>query len=87
MLHYRVIHHVPGRIRIEVPCIKKLSLSGLTQLSKIPLNPGIRGVRPGLIAGTLIVTYDPHAVDILSFLQQIASHPEVEAIFQEQASK
>ena len=72
MIHYRIVHHVPGRIRIEVPSIKGLHLKKLARLSAIPFPSGIEGVRPNPVTGSLLIKYDPEQINILTYLQEIA---------------
>jgi len=72
MIQYRIVHHVPGRIRIEVPSIKGLHLKKLARLSAIPFPSGIEGVRPNPVTGSLLIKYDPEQINILTYLQEIA---------------
>ena len=72
MIHYRIVHHVPGRIRIEVPSIKGLPLRKLERLSAIPVPSGIEGVRPNPLTGSLLIKYDPEQINIVTYLQEMA---------------
>jgi hypothetical protein len=81
MISYRIIHHVPGRIRIEVPLIKNLSISGLLQMSKqlstIPIPEGIKDIRPNPLSGSIVITYKPEKINIVEYLKDIASSVEL----------
>jgi len=72
MIQYRIVHHVPGRIRIEVPSIKGLHLKNLARLSAIPFPSGIEGVRPNPLTGSLLIKYDPEQINIVTYLQEMA---------------
>jgi hypothetical protein len=80
MIGYKVIHHVPGRIRIEIPAIKGLSMETLKQLSVIPIPAGIRDVRPNPFTGTMVIIYEPENIDILEYIKSMASNPELQKI-------
>lgn len=73
MMQYKILHHVPGRIRIEVPSIKGLSLKALKRLSGIPIPCGIEDIRPNPLTGSLLITYDPGRINIVSYLRDMAS--------------
>jgi len=82
MISYRIIHHVPGRIRIEVPFIKNLSISGLLQMSKqfsaIPV--GIKDIRPNPFSGSVVITYEPGKIDIIEYIKNMASSMEMQKL-------
>jgi hypothetical protein len=77
VIKYRIIHHVPGRIRIEVPLIKGLSIKVLGRLSSIAVPRGIQAVRPNPFTGTVLIKYDPGEIDIMAYLEDIASSDEI----------
>ncbi len=81
MIQYRIVHHVPGRIRLEVPSIKGLSLSVLKGLSGIPVPCGIEDIRPNPLTGSLLIKYDPGQIDIDAYLRDMASSVTIESIF------
>ncbi len=74
MVIYRIKHHVPGRIKIEVPFIKGLSISALKELPPIPIPAGIKDVRPNPLTGSVVITYEPKNIDIVKYLEDIAFH-------------
>ena len=80
MLSYEIAHHVSGRIRIRVPILKKRSLSALQRLAAIPLEAGILDVQVNPLTGSLVIHYDPQKIDILKYLEAVASNKEIEEI-------
>jgi len=79
MINYRVVHHVPGRIRVQVPIIKKLSVSTLNKLADTPLPEGIKDVRANPVTGSLVITYNPDHVDIEKYLKIMMADSEIVA--------
>jgi hypothetical protein len=79
MINYRVVHHVPGRIRVQVPIIKKLSVATLKKLAEIPIPEGIKDVRANPVTGSLVITYDPDHVDIEKYLRKMMTDNEIVA--------
>ena len=80
MINYRVVHHVQGRIRVQVPIIKKLSVATLKKLAEIPIPEGIKDVRANPVTGSLVITYDPDHVDIEKYLREMMADSEIVAI-------
>ncbi|MEW5744565.1 MAG: HMA2 domain-containing protein [Nitrospirota bacterium] len=78
MIAYTVVHHVPGRIRIEIPMLKRLSLPDLRKLSTIPTPSGVKGVRANPITGSLTIIYDPQSIDIVAYIARIASGSDLQ---------
>lgn len=83
MISYRIIHHIPCRIRIEVPAIKNLSMSGLLQMSKqfssIPIPEGIEDIRPNPFSESIAITYEPEKINIIEYLN-VASSTEMQRL-------
>lgn len=78
MISYRVIHHVPGRIRIDIPSIKGLSEENLVQALKgLSVPEGIKNIRPNLFTGKVVITYEPEKIDIMKYIKAMASNLEV----------
>lgn len=84
MITYKIIHHIPGRIRIEVPAIRNLSISGLLQMSKqfsaISIPEGIEDIRPNPFSGSIVITYKPEKINIIEYLKDIASSAEMQKL-------
>lgn len=81
MIQYKILHHVPGRIRLEVPSLKGLSLRVLKGLSAMPVPCGIENIRPNPLTGSLLIKYDPGRIDIVAYLRDMASCVTIESIF------
>lgn len=84
MIVYKIIHHIPGRIRIEVPAIKKLSMAELLQISKhlssIPVPEGIEEIRPNPFSGSVVIRYKPEKINILEYIKEIACSAEMQKL-------
>lgn len=80
MISYRIVHHVPGRIRIHVPAVKGRSIPTLMKLATVPLPGGIQDIRPNPWTGNIVIEYAPGQIDILSCIQEFAARKEVVAI-------
>ncbi len=79
MIDYKVVHHVPGRIRVQVPIIKKLSVGTLKKLAEMPIPEGIKDVRANPVTGSLVITYDPDHFDIEKYLKKMMEDSEIAA--------
>lgn len=78
MIFCRVIHHVPGRIRIEIPSIKGLSEENLVQASKgLSVPEGTKNIRPNPFTGRVVITYEPEKINIMKYIKAMASNLEV----------
>ncbi len=82
MIIYKVIHHVPGRIRIEIPGFKGLSMEDFKQLSAIPIPSGIKDVSPNPFTGRLVIIYEPEKIDILEYIKSMASNSVVQKVLE-----
>jgi hypothetical protein len=80
VIRYRIVHHVPGRIRVEVPSIKGLSLRVLERLATISVPRGIEDIRPNPLTGSLVITYDPGQINIVTYLRDMASSDEIKNV-------
>ena len=82
MITYTIKHHVPGRIRIEIPGIKKMDLDSLIRLSEAVTRrwriAGIRDFSANPLTGSATITYDPSAINILAYLSAVAADEEIE---------
>ncbi len=87
MIYYRIIQHTQGCIKIEVPAIKKLSSLELLQISKlfssINISEGIKDIKPNLFSGTILITYIPEKIDIIEYLNNIASSKDLQRLMGE----
>jgi hypothetical protein len=79
--HYHVLHHEPGRVRLSVPGLRRASLAELKTLArelKNELIPGkVLAVRANPLTGSVTLTYDAAATDILSWVDAILLREDV----------
>lgn len=81
MLSFRIVHHIPGRIRIEIPYFKKIPMSKLLEirekLSKLPVPEGIEFIKPSFLSGSVVIKYRPEKIDIVNYLENVLSCSEI----------
>ena len=77
MIGYKVVHHVPGRIRLKVPIIRHLSIETLKKVAELPVPEGIKNVSANPITGSLVITYDPGRINILKYVEEMVSDEEL----------
>ena len=76
--HYRVLHAIPGRIRLQIPFWKKIPKEWMLESNTLALDqflPGIRDIRLNSVTGTVLISYDPECVteqEILDSLDEMA---------------
>lgn len=84
MIAYKILHHISGRIRIEVPSIKILSKPDLlqlsSQLSSTNIPDGIKDIRPNPFSGSLVITYESGKIDIIKFIENLSSNKEIQKL-------
>lgn len=84
MYTFKIIHHIPGRIRIVVPELKKLPFKNLigiwNGISKTRMPAGIKDVLPNPLSGSIVITYEPREIDIVSFIENVLSNPQILAV-------
>jgi hypothetical protein len=77
MIAYKIAHHIPGRIRIEIPALKSLSFMELRnvaeKLQAIPVPAGVREVRPNPLNMSLVIIYEPEDIDIIRYINEMIS--------------
>ncbi|MFZ8830811.1 MAG: HMA2 domain-containing protein [Thermodesulfobacteriaceae bacterium] len=76
MVDYKIVHQIPGRIKIHLPLIKGVSVEKLKLLAErlfadFELPDGIKKVRPNPITGNIVIEYDPNKIDIFLFLEEL----------------
>lgn len=83
MIDYEIIHHVPGRIRLNVPLIKKIGLDGikgapedLKKFTFIAQPEAITSIQPNPVTGSLVIYYERHKIDILGFIDDLLAGME-----------
>ena len=71
MAHY--LHHIPGRLRIRSPRLKRNPLEGAAAKATLAGVTGIRTVASNHVTGSLTITYDPSCLpgsDLTALLRQ-----------------
>jgi hypothetical protein len=85
MIVYHIKHHTQGRIRIEVPLLRKLSLQRLKSLSETMSNfsfpAGIKNINPDPFTASIVITYNPKCIDIPDYLEKLAKDDAFLAFF------
>ena len=77
---YRVVHRLPGRIRIHIPAMEKAppayrQLAG-DVVGLVGLKKGIQDVRIEPISGTVLIGYDPdeiHESGIIDWMEMLVN--------------
>lgn len=80
MITYRVASHTPGRIRLSVPLIKKLTVADLKILSEIPLHAAVKNIQANPYTGSLTILYDSSSIDIKEYIHQFIADSRIESI-------
>jgi len=65
------IHHVPGRLRVRVPAVKKCNDNAALLKGLLQAVPGVSAAEPNVTSGSIVVRYDPQSTSaalILSVL-------------------
>ena len=86
MIAYVIKHHAPGRIRIEIPELKKMDMPELQRLARV-ITPrwkivGIRDISARPLTGCMTITYDPAVLDIAVYLAEMAADEEINALIE-----
>ena len=78
ILRFKVVHSIPGRIRIHIPMSRKIPREWkqtLENLDRLKNLEGIREVNFSVITGNALIYYDPEKISdkqIIDTLRQIA---------------
>jgi hypothetical protein len=81
MLHLkpRVVHRLPGRVRVHIPALRQVTLAFQTivdvLVTKFSLPTGIENVKINYITGNLLILYDHKCIqekDVLSWLSDLS---------------
>jgi hypothetical protein len=77
MIAYAVKQHIPGRIRIEIPLLKKMAFTDLKRLadriSSGGRPRGIRDISANPLTGRVTIRYNPISIDIMECLSVMAA--------------
>ncbi len=63
------LHHVSGRIRVRVLCLKRCAAAASVLKSKLMELPGVTDVDCRIITGSVVVSYQPAMADVDVILQ------------------
>ena len=81
MIAYTIKHHVPGRIRIEVPGLKKMAMAELKRfaddVTRVWEIEGIWNFSASPVTGSVMIKYDPAVIDIKAYLSEMAADQEI----------
>jgi hypothetical protein len=84
---YRVLYHCKGYIRLEVPILKRLSwvvmFENVKKSLPFRIPAGIRDLHVNPLQGSIAIAYEPGNIDILSYIKNLATGPEIEKIIQD----
>ena len=77
-LRPRVVHRLPGRLRIHLPALERIppDLNGFEALigSLIEVPDGIKSVEPHLVTGNILIHYDPETIgeaEVFAYLKTL----------------
>jgi hypothetical protein len=83
-ISYRILYHTKGYIRLEMPFLKSLSWSvmfnNIKKSLSFPIPAAIKDFHVNTMQGNIIITYEPQDIDILSYLKNMSSDPEINKI-------
>ena len=89
MTGYAIKHHLPGRIRIDIPELKKMSGEELKRLADVLTRvwriKGIRYFSANPVTGSVTITYDPAVIDIMVYLNDMASDEKIQTFMRKGA--
>lgn len=70
-----VLHSLPGRLRVHIPMLKKLSSEFTPTVETIEellfTVPGIKSVTPNYISGNMLILYDDNIVNTKSIISSL----------------
>jgi cell division protein FtsX len=82
MISYILKCHTPGKIRIKIPLLKSMTLTGLKalaeRLSEHYGHEGIIDISANPLTGSVTITYDPAKINITAYIRDVASSREVQ---------
>lgn len=83
-IDYRILYHEKGYLRLEVPSIKRLPrmflYMNLKKSPPFPIPGGIKDLHVNPIHGSIVIKYDPNDIDILKYVREMSSDPDVKKI-------
>lgn len=73
------IHHVPGRIRVKSPLIKKNEANARAAMQLVQSLDGVTSVEVNPVTGSVIVNYDKHVLDPFAMLSTLKLHGYIDS--------
>jgi predicted SAM-dependent methyltransferase len=84
-ISYKVLFHIKGYIRLEVPLLKKLSWAYLynnfKNPSRFPIPSGIKNYHLNPLNGSMVITYEPD-INIFEYIKNMATAPDIKNIIE-----
>lgn len=75
-MFYKIIYHRAGKIKIEVPFLKKVPMKEINKFSeyftKKYMHEGISSVFVNPLTSRIIIFYDENIINIIDFLDKVA---------------
>jgi hypothetical protein len=85
-ISYRILYHNKGYIRLEMPIIRRLSLTylfeNLRKAHPFPVPPGIKNFYVNPLTGSIVITYELEDINILEYVDRMASSPDIRELIQ-----
>jgi len=72
------IHHVPGRLRIRIPELKRNPAMADSLITKLESTTGVSSVVANSLTGSVLIHYDDSACDLDSIFRLVPRQPRVE---------
>jgi hypothetical protein len=76
---FKVLFHIKGYIRLEVPLLRKLSWAYLydnfNNSSRFPLPSGVKNFYLNPLTGSMVITYEPD-MNIIEYVKNMATDIE-----------
>lgn len=69
MIHH--VHHVPGRLRIRIPALKRNVEKARVLTKALARVSGVQSVEANLLTGSLLVHYDPRVSNAAAVLSAV----------------
>ncbi|MEJ2061092.1 MAG: hypothetical protein P8Y64_11515 [Gammaproteobacteria bacterium] len=87
MTHY--VHHVPGRLRVRTPVLKRNPELARQTCERLQARPGVEDVQASTVTGSLVIAYDRELTDRDAILEVLRTNGLViaEARIAERAGK
>ncbi len=68
------VHHVPGRLRLQTPMLKRRPQAARSARDAAMAVPGVTGARVSATTGSLLITYDRRRVTPATLWEMLREH-------------